>query len=193
MKHNSRLVAALLVVCLCFLLLVGCVAGSEHERPVTSDDKALVEENARLKSDLATLQAKYDELSVNYETVNQKLTEIEQVKEEKVEESAKHFSNEEELIEWFTTTIEKHEEELKSTLASDPVLQSMMVQALAAKDGFLVSVAMWNDYIVPMAFTPYHTYFLLFGDGQASIYKVDGEKGWRISDIGVWVLIYPNE
>lgn len=99
------------------------------------------------------------------------------------------FSDEEELVEWFTKLVAENNEELQEALDYSPILYSMMVEALAAEDGYLVSVEMWGDYTVPMVLTPSHTYFLLGAEG-ISVYEVDGGKGWGISDIADWKLVY---
>lgn len=108
--------------------------------------------------------------------------------------STTHFSNEDELIGWFTNFVAENKEILGEALDFAPVTQCMLIQTQAARDGFLVSVTVYEDYTVPMAFTTYHTYFLLYSPSEGiSIFRVDGGKGWGVSDIEDWILIYSDD
>jgi hypothetical protein len=103
------------------------------------------------------------------------------------------ISSEDDLIKWFTDYISDNKDELQKARNWYPLFEYMVMQAQAISAGHIVSTSLWYGDPVLMAFTPDHTYFLLYSqETGAQIYRIDDNKGWGVSqDREKWVLVYP--
>jgi len=72
MRYANRLRSGLLILYLAIFLLVGCVPEQEGE-PSNANDATPAEQDSQAKIELQALQAKYDELSANYDAVKSEL------------------------------------------------------------------------------------------------------------------------
>jgi uncharacterized protein YkwD len=80
MRHFSRLLSGILVLCLSLFLLAGCAPAAEDE--MLTEEAMLAQEIRQLREDLQTLQGTYDTLSANYSTARNEIEVIQAKYEE---------------------------------------------------------------------------------------------------------------